>query len=500
MRKQLFWMAAAIVGTTMSLSSCSSSEDILSADLTQAQEEADAQIIKIGVTNSGDNFGTRAAVDHLHMRQLRSAEAKQKIQFVKSLIIKLDKKDANQAFSTDIDDYNLANNGTIVKDTLIDNWNSDNHGVLAVTNGRQAVWKLTGTNKLAQGIYAIYSVGSVPQAYGEVNTFENYKAGDELSMPRYVTKSDMDSQNEIFAGLQVFEVNASGQVQATVNLQRQVAGALGYFTKIPVVGDHFHATTPAKYLRLVSNGISDKLMFSHFNDAFQNKMGQNQAWVMNGCLDGSSKGTVVPATAAGKYYNSADGTYTDNGGYIVYTIDLSKWFTADANGSFDIDGNGVLDKDDNWKNGMSDETEVAVRRGSVLNGNFIFPFEAAPALAANSTFQLQLLDEHENPIRAWNVTLATGDSQRTNDAIKVKEDNTTETVAHPTDATGYGQFLVLRNHLYSIGKRTSDKPTVNPDDPDPDPNDPDYPQDLTKETLQMVVMSSWEENHVMDVE
>ena len=190
-----------------------------------------------------------------------------------------------------------------------------------------------------------------------------------------------------------------------------------------------------------------------------------------------SKSTSA-ATADAKFNNNEDG-------YVLYSIDLSKWFTEG-----DKNKDGLLNAEDTWQHPSSVKTQVV--KGSVFGSNFVIPFNYAEG---KSTMELQLLDAENNIIKTWTVSIP-------------KDDVNTDIANGVTDAST-SIFNVVRNHMYNLGVKTSNG-TTDPDPsnptPDPDPDKPkpepgtDQPEDLSKsQNLILKVNDNWEAIHKMEL-
>lgn len=500
--------------------------------------------INIGVANDGSGFATRALADD-HRKNVYTSAAIQKIDNVKLIICK---PAASVTSLTTGATGNMWGTNTYDSITHVHTFTDWMNTSTVAVNGRESVWKpAAGAKLLLKGQqYMAYAVGFSSNAYTETQRFAAVGVGttaefsgqndaDKYAMPRTVEKSDMDEITEIFAGSTDFTVAASGGVSATVSLHRQNAGAIGYFTKIPVYGDETveadgtkHSTKKGRYLRLVACNLSNGIRMAQFNDAAPDPTAtatSNDRFVVNG-IEASGvyglgqfyatqkAGTTFAQNVTG--HNAGD-PYTD--GYVVYNIDLCEWFPGGTDGlPLDKNNDGMLDSSDaNWDNPLRTASQtVAVKKGSVVAGTFFFPF--VPAVNAqnlgNPTFELQLLDKSKHIIRVWNVKLGTDDPQvaatntgtadapvmtPTNPVYVINQDGT---MTKRTIADTQERFCTLRNHLYTIGKRNT--VTYDPDDPnpkpnpDPDPNPDDHndePQDLTKTDLRTYCSGAWEALH-----
>ena len=444
MKKGMFFALAA---SSLLFSACSSDDAVVS---TVGQNEAVQQIV-LQVASSGDGLTTRAG------RPLYSSQALQTIQHVRVLI------------------YNTTTNA-IVKDEQLDWTKSATYN----NHGRQLTLNYKGDKRLEAGSYKVMAVG-----YSD-NSDYNYSL-DVTSTDALTGKySDITATlkagkvaEEVFAGDAALTINADKKITnltsgeedgLDVTLHRQVAGSFGYFQNIPA---SVNGKT-AKTLRLVVRDKNDMLTFKDFNSSFTTT-GSTIKYYVNGS---KSSGTALTPDAQFK-----DG---DNG-YVLYSINLDTWFPGG-----DQNKDGVLNGDDtNWTHPTNVRTTVV--KGSVFGSNFVIPF----ALTHDkSTMELQLLDDANNIIKTWTVSIPTADKN---------SDATGGNVADESVSV----FNVVRNHMYNLGVKPSNggktdpdpgnpdpDPKPDPDKPDPDKPDPDKPEDLSKsQNLILKVNDNWEAIH-----
>lgn len=174
---------------------------------------------------------------------------------------------------------------------------------------------------------------------------------------------------------------------------------------------------------------------------------------------------------------------------MLYSINLDTWFPGG-----DKNNDGVLNGDDtNWTHPTNVRTTVV--KGSVFGSNFVIPF----ALTHDkSTMELQLLDDANNIIKTWSVSIPTADV------------NSVATGGNVADES-VSVFNVVRNHMYNLGVKTSNGTTTDPDPsnptpepgkPDPENPDPgtDQPEDLSKsQNLILKVNDNWEVIHKLEL-
>lgn len=441
MKKGMFFALAA---SSLLFSACSSDDAVVS---TEGQNEAVQQIV-LQVASSGDGLSTRAG------RPLYSSEALQTIQHVRVLI------------------YNTKTNA-IVKDEQLDWTKSDKYD----NHGRQHTLTYKGNDRLEGGSYKVMAVG-----YSDNSdyTYALDVTGASLTGKTYsditaTLKDGKKDAEEVFAGDAALTIGDDKKITnltngeengVAVTLHRQVAGSFGYFCNIPAkVGGK-----TAKTLRLVVRDKNDVLTFNNFNSSFTTT-GSTIKYYVNG-----STSTGAPLATTDKFSNG------DNG-YVLYSIDLSKWFTEG-----DKNKDGLLNAEDTWQ--RPDNVKTQVVKGSVFGSNFVIPFKYTEG---KSTMELQLLDADGNIIKHWTVSIPESDLN------KVAANGVTD-----ADAS---IFNVVRNHMYNLGVKTSTGTTTTPDpsnptpDPKPDPKptpDPgkDEPEDLTKsQNLILKVNDNWEVIH-----
>lgn len=446
MKKGMFFALAA---SSLLFSACSSDDAVVS---TEGQNEAVQQIV-LQVASSGDGLTTRAG------RPLYSSEALQTIQNVRVLIYNADTK-------------------AIVKDAKLD-WTTS---TTYTNHGRQLTLTYKGDERLSEGSYKVMAVGysnNSDYTYALDVTSTDPLSGNYSDITATL-KTGIEDAEEVFAGDAALTIGPDKKITnltdgeengVAVTLHRQVAGSFGYFQNIPASVNG----KAAKTLRLVVRDKNDKLTFNNFNSSFTTT-GSTIKYYVNG-----SKSGAAPASDA--QFKSGDK------GYVLYSIDLSKWF---PNG--DENKDGLLNaQDTHWK--RPDNVRTQVVKGSVFGSNFVIPF----ALTHDkSTMELQLLDADGNIIKHWTVSIPASD---------VNDDATNGNVADESSSI----FNVVRNHMYNLGVKTSTGTTTTPDpsNPDPDPKpdpkpDPtpgtDEPEDLSKsQNLILKVNDNWEAIHQMEL-
>ena len=440
MKKGMFFALAA---SSLLFSACSSDDAVVS---TVGQNEAVQQIV-LQVASSGDGLTTRAG------RPLYSSQALQTIQNVRVLIYNADTK-------------------AIVKDEKKD-WKTS---TTYTNHGRQLTLTYKGDDRLPAGSYKVMAVGysdNSDYTYSLDVTSDAALTGNYSDITATLKAGKV--AEEVFAGDAALTINADKKITnltkgeddgVAVTLHRQVAGSFGYFQNIPASVNGKAAAT----LRLVVRDKNDVLTFNNFNSSFtaNGATGSTIKYYVNG-----SKSTSA-ATADAKFYNNEDG-------YVLYSIDLSKWFTEG-----DKNKDGLLNAEDTWQH--PDDVKTQVVKGSVFGSNFVIPFKLT---SGKSTMELQLLDNAGDIIKTWTVSIPEVNSNTENGNVADESASI---------------FNVVRNHMYNLGVKTSNGTPTDPDPskptPDPDPDKPtpdpgkDEPEDLTKsQNLILKVNDNWETIH-----
>lgn len=493
MRKQVLFGAALLALGTAVVSSCSKDEVVI--DNTPGVEtpvaEGEQEII-LQVANTGDGLTTRAG------RPLFSSEAKQSIEKVRVVIVQTTNKNGKQ--------------GQVVAVKEFTDWmgSSSVYGPSSSEgHGRQATWKLVGNERVAKGeSFRVYAVGYTKSnsLYTKgITAFESLNTTTASPFGSWFN-STINTENglgeEIFAG-EIASISTdentgdfiltTGNTNNVLTLHRQVAGAMGYFTSIPVykVGDTYSPIDDLTgyTLRLISSNLSNQIVLTNFNSDFVNT-GDGVEFIVNG-----NQKNLPPATI--HFYESVDNQLSYDG-YEVFSIDLSKWF---PNG--DVNGDGLLDEGDivntgDWDTPASVEG-ASFKPGSVFAGTFLIPFAK---VVGHQTLQLQLVNDQSEVIRVWNINLPSDDKQVAPEAGHALIWNGIASVAkagfEKSAEMGAGEnvnhYSMVRNHLYTIGEKSSD--IYDPENPGTD-----IPEDLSKgQNLVLKVNDNWELIHKMEVE
>lgn len=441
MKKGMFFALAA---SSLLFSACSSDDAVVS---TEGQNEAVQQIV-LQVASSGDGLTTRAG------RPLYSSQALQTIQNVRVVIYNADTK-------------------KIVKDATQD-WTKsttyNNHG-----HGRQFTLTFKGNDRLEKGNYKVMAVGYSNESDYEYSLNATSAVGLTYDDITATLKAGKKEAEEVFAGdadlkigddKKITNLTSGEENGVAVTLHRQVAGSFGYFQNIPASVNGKAAAT----LRLVVRDKNDVLIFNNFNSSFtaNGATGSTIKYYVNG-----SKSATAP---------TSDALFKDGAnGYVLYSIDLTKWFTEG-----DKNKDGLLNAEDTWQH--PDDVKTQVVKGSVFGSNFVIPFKLT---SGKSTMELQLLDNAGDIIKTWTVSIPEVNSNTENGNVADESASI---------------FNVVRNHMYNLGVKTSNGTPTDPDPskptPDPDPDKPtpdpgkDEPEDLTKsQNLILKVNDNWETIH-----
>lgn len=436
MKKKNYLLGALAAGMLL-FTACSNEDDVTTGN---GNEDA-AQAFVLQVASSGDGM-TRAG------RPMLGSEAKQNIQNVKLIICE----------------------GTTVKFVkTITDWNADSNSTAYTTggHGRQAIVEIPTANKLEGGkTYNVYAFGYSDESDYNLTAITNITDGTTTGTfnENVVLSFEGGAKNtvgeEIFAGSLSLKVETGKGFKQPIVLNRQVAGTYGYVNDIPYIED-------AAKLQLVASDRNQQLVLGNF---------ANFDLTGNGTGNGENVKYVVNGT----------GSNTDK---VIYTIDLTKWFTYIK----DDDSDGLIDAA-NW-NVPADApyADKYFKTGSVFAGEFLIPFVK---VAENQTFTLELTKaDGITVLRSWNVNLPSDDGQLSQYSLVKWE---LDTFAAPTNVKDTkNTYNVVRNHLYGIGTRTLDNPTEG-GKPEPGVDDPESLNN--KQELVLRVNDNWEVIHGMELE
>lgn len=485
MKKNYFLGAAAAFGL-FALASCSNEDDPISQQ--PGEEIATGEQVIVLDMQDTDVLSTKSRP--LYSTTNQGAEL---VTDVKLLVFKHAKTDGEAM--------------TLDKVLTINKWDQNSSDY---NYGRKYTLKLEGTDKLDKDeSYTILAVGQ-DESNTSATTFAPYQIETNNPAPAWVSQlttgawdnktwnagSDNGqgflktvardgNEAEIFSGIsKPVNLNFDGGFTAEVLLKRQVAGVLGYFTKIPAFvlksGEDGNDATDydaVKQIRLVASNKNTQIDLAH---ALGNQKDDATEVGKENVVNGFNPETTKDANFKG-------GT---NNAFVVYTIDLSKWFKVANSGQNDATywyTGGTYSSDaipslgdancGTWVNAFDQANEMPrVATNSVLAGEFVIPFKSDKN-AENNTFELQLVGGAGNEVlKSWNVKL---------DDMSIDQTQ---------GDSGY-VFNIYRNHLYQIGQRGGGD---NPTDPG---EDPDKPQPLDKDQeLTIKINDNWEFIHDMEID
>ncbi|WP_304153285.1 hypothetical protein [Phocaeicola plebeius] len=529
----------------------------------------DGQVLTLQVANSGDGLTTRAG------RPLLSSQAKQDINTIVLYVVDgsnkvvLKKTIGPDEWANALDYSNTSAHGKQLQITFR---KSDNQALIGTLEGTAytiyAVGYKSGSNYKVDANFGVSGTPSTTTSDGSGATLTatnfattlaaNTAAADEIFAGKVAVKvvTKADGTSYIVAGN---AVDVNNKVVPALVLNRQVAGVTGYFTNLPAKVDK---QIPTK-IRLVASNKSNKV---HFTSMLPGETGTDSS--VKNVVNGSWSGSEAVAAEKGNYWDNS------KKGYIVYEIALSEFFPQLSSQTFesldldndncvgykdaqyyvykmgersnedgepinftdlaqaDTDGKTFLEKTWSdaiqgkqvtvngktitanqlstfWKN-PNDKTQTLVA-GSVFAGEFIIPFLQVTSPSNVNTFELQLLDKDDNILKNWNVQV---DKKVGNSDGSLAEGITGGSWS--PDASTF-VYNVYRNHLYSLGLKTTnieggedpdpekpEKPVDPKPNPDPDgggENPEDQPEDLSKgQDLLLNVNDNWEIIHNMVID
>lgn len=548
MRKQV-WFSALAAGVLL-FSACKS-EDIPAqggndAGITETQEEGLALMLSLSegqlemsraFSNSRADYtdwskpGDPGAIN-ASGRPLFSSQKGQDIQRITLYFVYTDTNDSKQKIA-------------LKKEIDREQWYTSSVSTQAGKEGRQLLvyLKKDEAAKISSSVtYTVYAVGYSEDKRGTSTLGYTFtpSSGTEFTDFNAVIASTLTDSEEVFAGQVKVKLNANGDalIPSTsadngvknvpvLSLFRQVAGISGYFTNIPAkVGDYVPT-----HIRLVARKKNNQVNFDML-DTNVGEIGSESQDQVNYVVNGSRTSTSAPA---------ADAIFGEDGGdgYIVYEIDLSKWFKFGAESGratfdkCDLNGDGFVGYADVQKfltdnsgskytdfwsnpNAFVNGHQQGLVKGSVWAGKFVIPFTHDNT---NVTLQAQLVTKNSGTVhilRSWDVAIPEADVNRSTGG-----EVSTATVVNSFKDKSTKIYNIYRNHMYSIGEKNFDNgsdegttdptdPTVDPDDPDVNPTDPtdpdvpdpnDKPSDLSKgKELLLHVNSKWEKNHNMELD
>lgn len=452
------------------------------------------QKLVINLSEGGDRLTTRAG------RPLHSSEPGQWVQHVTLYVT----NEEGIVLQKEIDEYVWAN-------------------AVDYSNGKQLeiAFRASDGEQLPENEYTVYAVAfsnstdysilPAPKSEPKINAINNgsidndkvetFDFQNEFSA---ILNSGVADAEEIFAGVAtiVSTKDSDGKLcltaksaddddtpagNAVITLNRQVAGTIGYFTNIPArVGD----AVPTR-IRLVAANKNNTVNFINLISG-ETVTSDKVTYVVNGSTTGFLDDEMV------SFYNTPA-----NKGYVVYEIKLADFFPwiSQEGKTFadcDLNGDGYVgkkdmdiannnDKSDFWINPNNTEThQQMLVKGSVYGSQFLIPFRWKEGY---NTFELQLLGTGSSGedvfLKAWNVKVDKNQLMKDTDVPSVS----TGVIVTVEGDKSESCFNVYRNHMYTLGKKTSDTDYSK-----------DVPLDLSQEIeLVITINTLWKGNENMTI-
>ena len=352
------------------------------------------------------------------------------------------------------------NKNTIVYTKLLTDWMTSSEIYIDQNDrrGRTDRVRLREEEQLEEGNYKVYAIAYTYKEEEKDNQTQ-YKVQDN-NLNDYCEDLDVGGTfndnlilsltdapgEELFAGSQDFTVYDTGFTTQVV-LNRQVAGVYLYVEDIP------YYEGLAK-LRLMPAADNDGLVLGQFanEDIAENGQGTKGLYVMNG--------TNAKATTEDKQ--------------PLCEIKLADWL-----GENGVQKDGNLVSTENWK--QSDyypEENYKFKEGSFFGGSFVIPFAASETI---NSLEIQLVKNNNSVIedKKWRVTLPQADLTKQS-SIYYWENNAF--IPTPSVTESVTNYSLLRNHLYCIGYKSTDKNA-----------EQDIPQSLYDQVdIQLKVIAEWD--------
>lgn len=538
----------------------------------------DGQVLTLQVANTGDGLTTRAGRPLLSSQAKQDINTIVLYVVDGSNKVVLKKTIGPDEWANALDYSNTSAHGKQLQITFRKSDNQALIGTLEGTAYTiYAVGYKSGSNYKVDANFGVSGTPSTTTSDGSGATLTatnfattlaaNTTAADEIFAGKVAVKvvTKADGTSYIVAGN---AVDVNNKVVPALVLNRQVAGVTGYFTNLPAKVDK---QIPTK-IRLVASGKSNKV---HFTSMLPGETGTDSSVknVVNGSWSGSQapvaaekgnywdnskEGCIVyeielkdffpmigsEKTPAGAGGNPAAVNYTfadmdlDGDNFVgykdvqryVYNYDSNKnnnnifttegevtadalkdWATAIKGGQQTINGQSITCQkyDKFWNNIEANRKTQTLVAGSVFAGEFIIPFLQKTGY---NTFELQLLDKDDNILKTWNVQVPDGQKVINPTLAEGIASDGTPTIEKDKSTLIYN---IYRNHLYSLGLKTTnieggedpdpdkpEKPVDPKPNPDPDGGDPeDQPEDLSKgQDLLLNVNDNWEIIHNMVID
>lgn len=416
MRKNFLSMVA-LAGMTL-LAACSSDENIPAID--NGSDSAESEIT-LALNSGSDGITTRAG------RPVNSSAAGNQVDNVQ---LKLYKK-------TDGSTWTLQS-GKFENDILTWTAGPTGEGVPGYTERKESQ-KVKVKDLEASATYKIVAYGYKGTGTG---TDCAYTVTDDKGVFTTTALGDEGTNGanieEIFAGSAEFATDANKKITTFVQVEmnRMVAGMLGYFHNIPVKKIHptTNQLTAVKYVKVYTVAKSATFKFPYTEaDGFN---GINQSTAKTELLSYDLSALITTSTASSDYAAQVKAATTG-----------SETFTINAVSNGDVQ-------------------KVA---NSILAGRFIIPFSAT---VDQNTITVELQAGNGDVLRSWSVKANTqngGAATSLADAFK---------------------YDIKRNYFYSIGKKLRADSTEDPDNPG---TDPDTPIDLNNDNdIILILNDAWD--------
>lgn len=173
----------------------------------------------------------------------------------------------------------------------------------------------------------------------------------------------------------------------------------------------------------------------------------------------------------------------------LLTIDLNDWFSS-------IEASGNLINVAHWKKPEKYNGKATFEKGAVFGGEFIIPFAKT---GSEQTLKLQLTTAGGEVKREWNVNLPSSQTSTTYTLYTWDSGSSafTQQESVQEDANAYN---IVRNHLYGLGKRTTDDPGHGTDT-EPTPGGDDEHVSLNnKHEVELALNGNWDVIHDMELD
>ena len=161
-----------------------------------------------------------------------------------------------------------------------------------------------------------------------------------------------------------------------------------------------------------------------------------------------------------------------------------------------VEASGNLINVAHWKKPEKYNGKATFEKGAVFGGEFIIPFAKT---GSEQTLKLQLTTAGGEVKREWNVNLPSSQTSTTYTLYTWDSGSSafTQQESVQEDANAYN---IVRNHLYGLGKRTTDDPGHGTDT-EPTPGGDDEPVSLNnKHEVELALNGNWDVIHDMELD